>query len=273
MSADLTAPNEPQEVHLTASLGPLFPRWMAIYLAIPLLSVCWLLPLESTADQGSKLLAFLLGCGFLALLFLPKLGTIKINPNARKMTFRESSVAGALHFWKWREVREVSLPKGSKVVIGQWLDKNAFATLGIKRVTASGETDVLLEQRFAFGGATAFLISNTLKTLGGIDVETIRLNQEFKQVEWQPKPGKTNVASSLVLALGWAGFIAGFVTNNKETIFLVGAICLAVFLFLTHRQHARSQKQSLSILSFGLGTFQFVLLYVVLALLGSNLKH
>ena len=271
MSADLTAPNEPQEVHLTASLGPLFPRWMAIYLAIPLLSVCWLLPLESAADQGSKLLAFLLGFGFLALLFLPKLGTIEINPNARKMTFRESSVAGALHFWKWREVREVSLPQGSKVVIGQWLDKNAFTTLGIKRVTASGETEVLLEQRFAFGRATAFLISNALKTLDGIDVETIRLNQEFKQVEWQPKPGKTNFTNSLVL--GWVGFIAGFMTDNKETIFLVGAICLAVFLFLSHRQHARSQKQNLSILSFGLGTFQFVLLYVVLALMGTNLKH
>jgi uncharacterized membrane protein (Fun14 family) len=174
--------NSPQFINL----GPLFPRPIAGLLSIVIIGVCWILPLASSADRLNKVIAFLLGCAFVSLFFIPRLGVIEVDPQARLMTFREGLTARSFHLWRRQEVRQISLPPGSTVVIGEWLDASSFAALGIKRKTVKGDVDVLLQQRFAFNGPTARRMAKTLRDIEGLKIQTVRLDSRFEQVEWQP---------------------------------------------------------------------------------------
>jgi uncharacterized membrane protein (Fun14 family) len=174
--------NSPQFI----KLGPLFPRPIAGLLPVVIIGACWILPLASSADRLNKAIAFLLGCAFVSLFFIPRLGVIEVDPQARLMTFREGLTARSFHLWRRQEVRQISLLPGSTVVIGEWLDASSFATLGVKRKTVKGNVDVLLQQRFAFNGETARRMAKTLRDVEGLKIETVRLNSRFEQVEWQP---------------------------------------------------------------------------------------
>jgi hypothetical protein len=142
--------------------------------------------------------------------------------------------------------------------------------MGIKRLTASGETGLLVEQRFAFNGATAILLADALRRVDGVSVETVRLNDQFQQVEWQPTFKPTYAGSTFLFVLGWSGFLAGILTQGKWTIFLVGIVCVVVFL-VVNRWNARDRGTGKLVLV--LSAFQFGVLYVVLALLGSAMRR
>jgi uncharacterized membrane protein (Fun14 family) len=154
--------------------------------SVVIVGACWILPLASSADRLNKVIAFLLGCAFVSLFFVPRLGIIEVDPQARLMTFREGFTARSFHLWKRREVRQISLPPGSIVVIGEWLDASSFAALGVKRKTVNGDVDVLLQQRFAFNGPTARRMAKTLRDIEGLKIQTVRLDSRFEQVEWLP---------------------------------------------------------------------------------------
>jgi uncharacterized membrane protein (Fun14 family) len=180
--------NSPQFI----KLGPLFPRPIAGLLSVVIVGVCWILPLASSADSTEQAMAFLLGCAFLSLFFVPRLGVIEIDPQARVMTFREGFTARSFHLWRRREVRQVSLPTGSTVVIGEWLDASSFAALGVKRKTVNGDVVVLLQQRFAFNGPTARFMAKTLRDIEGIKIQTVRLDNRLSKLNGSPNRSTQN---------------------------------------------------------------------------------
>lgn len=257
-------------------LGPLFPRLLAVVAAVPLVIACWFMPLAFTSDPTNGLLAFLLGCAFLALLFLPRLGMIEVDAKERRITFHESTAAGLLHIWRWRELRRLSLPPHCKVVVGEWLDENAFPTSGVKRVSPEGQSDVLIEQKFVLDSSIALRIVTPLRSIGEVEVETVRLNEEFQQIAWKPKAADRNRAFGIVFVLPWVGFVAGLLAHDAVIVTSIGVFCFLLYLVLGYQViragASSSSGKSSSRVHFALGAFQFVLMYTVLALIGSRMK-
>ena len=135
----------------------------------------------------------------------------------------------SFHFWRKREVNQLSLPPNSKIVIGEWLNELAFPTLGIKRVAADDETEILFERRFAFDQAIASHIITELQGIGDIEVEAIRLNASFQQIKWSPKPGKVSSVRGSLFLLSFAGYPAGMICLNYVGMICAGFVCLFNF--------------------------------------------
>jgi hypothetical protein len=220
-------------------------------------------------SREGKLLGFLLGCAFLCMFFLPRIGTLEIDATSRAMTFREG-----VTFWRRRKVKRLGLPPGSRVVIGSWMDKEGFVTYSVKRWCADGKCEALLEQRNPFDAPAVSLIAAALHRFDGVEVRTVRLNAEFQQVDWEPRATAGAGRSSLLLfLLPWTGYVAGMFANTWAMVAIIGGLCLAVYLALNYLlvRQARIEDPAARLSSrvlFGFGTLQFMLMYTVFAFLG-----
>lgn len=171
-------------------LAPLFPRPIALYVGITIIAVCWILPFRYETDAESTLLCILLGLTFLLVLFVPKLGFMEFDAKRKTVLYQEGAFARLLHPWRKREQRQIELAFGDEVTIGEWLDRNAFATLGVKVTNGiNGNSIVLLQQRFAFTSRGAASIAKAVREMEGVNVKTVRLDQQFKPIPWEPSQG------------------------------------------------------------------------------------
>lgn len=271
----LQTSSEYLESPTTVVLGPLFPRIVAAYFSIPIALVFWILPLvQSALSRTVKAHAFVLGCSLLCIIFLPRKGTLEIDVFHRITRFQEGVASSLFHFWRKREVNQLSLPPNSKIVIGEWLNELAFPTLGIKRVAADDETEILFERRFAFDQAIASHIITELQGIGDIEVEAIRLNASFQQIKWSPKPGKVSSVRGSLFLLSFAGYPAGIFLNYVGMI-CAGFVCLLTFVITTYRvksstQNKRDADRSFARILFGFRALQFVLTFTILAIFATK---
>ncbi|MFZ3211638.1 MAG: hypothetical protein WA188_08990 [Terriglobales bacterium] len=263
--------------HIT--LGPLFPRLVAVYIGAVIVLVCWVLPVASpAASQTGKMEAFALGLLVLTVLFVPCYGSVEVDPAKRLLTFRESVAAGCLHAWRWRELRQFTLPEGSTVLIGFWLGPNAFATGGVQVRLPNGDSTLLFENKFGIDGRIASRLASALRSVEGVNVRTVRLSPTFELIEWTPLDLPTGANTALLFFLSWIAFPLGMLKANTAVILGAGAACFAVYSIAMYRvlrrtQNARPRDEKISNGAvFGLGLFQFALMYAVMVFLGASIR-
>lgn len=259
-------------------LGPLFPRLVAAYIALPIVLACWVLPLTfSSAPVGGRRMAFVLGLAILLFLFLPRLGVFEVNIAAKTITVHEGLVASLLHFWRGRKKRVVELPPGSVVTIGEWLDNNAFSTLGVRIQPLKDGQTTLIEGKFAFDGPTAASLSAALAKIPGVSIRIVRLDETFQEVAWQPE--QTTAAASywpMPAVLSWSGLITAMLTRRLDLLLLVGLASVGAYVVLRLYFWRRSPifgDRPVSRFWLGFELFQFSLMYIVGALLGDTLRN
>jgi hypothetical protein len=219
----------------SVKLGPLFPRIVAAYVAIPIVVICGVLPLRAPIEPITKVGAFGLGFVLLFVLFGPRLGIVEVDVVGRMLTFRESLFARTLHPWRPRKVKKLPLPNPCKVRIGFWLDRNCFGTMGIKRCAATdGETATLVEQRF-FSPATAATLASAIMKIDGVVVETVQLDAKFQEIPWNVELARRRgTVNSLAIVVGLLPYVGGavvvLVTQHFVQLATVGVL---ITLFCT----------------------------------------
>jgi uncharacterized membrane protein (Fun14 family) len=260
------------------TLGPLFPRFAAVLIGVLMVMVAWVLPFALAAERAGRIEAFCFGLLVLTVLFVPRYGTVTVNPDERFLTFRESVAAAFLHPWRGRELRKVSLPEGSTILIGWWLAENAFATGGIKRIAADGDSTLLFENKFGFDGAIASRLASAVRSVAGINVRTVRLGAAFEVVDWSPTDAPAKPNGRFLFYLSWAGFALAMLHASATAIFVAGIACFAVYAIVTHTRLRKARMTQAEVDRFGgttvfwFGLFQFTLMYAVMAMLGSTMR-
>lgn len=182
----------PRQPTVEVTLGPLFPRVPAFYIGALIIMVSWIFPLVYRAQPTNQIIAFLFGLTVLALLFVPRFGSVTVDSESRCMTFRESKLAHLLAPWRRRESRHIDMPTGCTIIIGTWLDRNDFGTYGIKRIGEDGSAAVLIESKFGFdSGAFARLVA-AAQQVEGVAVRRVRLGPNFELVDWTPPSSRSS---------------------------------------------------------------------------------
>jgi len=259
------------------TLGPLFPRLIAVLIGAVIVMVAWVVPFTVPADRNQRIEAFCFGLVVLTVLFVPKYGTVTVDADERLITFRESFAAAFLHPWRRREQRELSLAEGCTVLIGWWLDQNAFVTGGVKRIAADGNS-VVLFNKIAFDAPIAARLASALRRVEGLSVRTVKLSETFQIVDWTPQEASPGPNTSLLFFLSWVGFPLAILRASTTAISVAGVGCFAVYLIVAYTAlrkarttHAEVDRFSTMAL-FGFGLFQFVLMYTVMAFLGRAMR-
>lgn len=99
------------------TLGPLFPRHVAVLVGALIVLLAWVSPLTVPAEHDSRIEAFCFGLLVLTVLFIPREGLVTVDGARRLLTSRESFVGACLHPWRQRDLKQISLPEGCTVLV------------------------------------------------------------------------------------------------------------------------------------------------------------
>jgi hypothetical protein len=245
-----------------------------------LVVVCFFgLPLKRWYVGPGASIAMWMGGAILLFLFLPRLGHVRIDPQTREIEFRDSFTAALLHPWYGRVRKCAILTPGSVVLVGSWPGKDAGSPQWGIRVAPEGQSMILLTDLYQMSGRTALQVTEALSQLEGVQVKLVCVGADSQPMAWVPRGSANPWVTFMVMAkfglvgVGWVAAMLGLATKSLLLLGGASAVVYAacswgVFAF---SKPADSDDRKFGAISLAFGVIQFVLLYTVLILVGTNM--
>ena len=257
-----------------ASLGPLFPRYVAVILSGLFIFV--LSTLGSHSDPTLRLWTVVGSFLVILVMFGASAGRLNVNPSSRTILVRESLLAWAIHLWRPRS-REFLLEESSSVLIGSWLRKSLLTTQGVRVIPKSGEPLIIWDAGGFLPGKVASRMATAIATIPNIDVRLVRLGDGDRLVDWTPQPTAfSSWKLPAAIFLNFSGLIAGLVIERALVLVVIGLAAGVIYLSLWYqasRMKSSPEGQTTSIFLLAFSGFRFALIYTVFVLIGRSMLH